>query len=75
MDGRRKSLRKNQALLVPKDKPHSYGASQRDPWTIQWVHFTGEDAAYYLTLLQGGFTLNIQPDLTAKIDRLFAEAY
>lgn len=75
IDGRRRPLRKNQALLVPQNKPHAYGASQRDPWTIQWVHFTGEDAAYYLTLLNSGFTLNIHPELTAKIDRLFAEAY
>jgi AraC family transcriptional regulator of arabinose operon len=75
MDGRRRTLRKNQALLVPKDKPHTYGASQRDPWTIQWVHFVGEDASYYLTLLDGGFTLNLHPDLTSKIDGLFAEAY
>jgi AraC-like DNA-binding protein len=75
IDGRRRPLRKNQALLVPQDKPHAYGASQRDPWTIQWVHFTGEDAPYYLTLLNGGFTLNIHPELTAKIDRLFSEAY
>src|ERR1700722_10862761 len=75
IDGRRKPLRRNQALLVPRDKPHAYGASQRDPWTIQWVHFTGEDAAYYLTLLRGGFTLNIHPDLTPKIDQLFGEVY
>ena len=67
----RKPLRRNQALLVPRDKPHGYGASQRDPWTIQWVHFTGEDAAYYLTLLRGGFTLNIHPDLMPKIEQLF----
>ncbi len=75
IDGRRKPLRSNQALLVPRDKPHAYGASQRDPWTIQWMHFTGEDAAYYLTLLRGKSTLNIDPDLMGKVEQLFTEAY
>ncbi len=75
LDGRRRQLRRNQALLVPKDKAHIYGASQRDPWTIQWVHFTGEDAPYYLTLMRSGFTLNIQPDLIPRIERLFHDAY
>ena len=75
IDGGRKILRRNQALLVPKDRPHRYGASQRDPWTIQWVHFVGEDAPYFLTLLRSGFILPIHPDLTPKIDRLFEDAY
>jgi len=75
LDGRRKVLRKNQALLMPRNKPHAYGASRREPWTIQWVHFTGEDAPYYLTLLGNVFTLNIHPDLLPKIEGLFAESY
>jgi AraC-like DNA-binding protein len=75
VEGKRKILRRNQALLMPRDKPHQYGASQSDPWTIQWVHFTGEDAPYYLTLLRGEHTLNIHPELTPKIDRLFSDAY
>jgi AraC-like DNA-binding protein len=25
------------------DRPHSYGASEETPWTIVWVHFTGEE--------------------------------
>jgi AraC-like DNA-binding protein len=76
IDGRRKMLQRNRALLIPRNKAHSYGASRTDPWTIQWVHFLGEDASYYLTLLKSGdFTLPIYPELTQKIDRLFADAY
>jgi AraC family transcriptional regulator of arabinose operon len=76
INGRRKNLQRNRALLIPKDQAHSYGASRKDPWTIQWIHFLGEDAPYYLTLLKrDDFTLPIYPDLASKIDRLFADAY
>jgi AraC-like DNA-binding protein len=33
------------AMLLPADRPHAYGASQADPWTLWWFHFTGADAA------------------------------
>lgn len=36
----------NQALLIPKDSPHSYGALEDVPWTIYWVHFSGSIADY-----------------------------
>lgn len=29
---------------------HGYGASEADPWTIQWAHFNGRDAASLLAL-------------------------
>ena len=68
IDGRRKTLQRNRALLIPKGKAHSYGAGRTEPWTIQWVHFLGEDASYYLTLLKRDeFTLPIHPELARKI--------
>jgi AraC-like DNA-binding protein len=32
-------------VLLPADRPHAYAASQDDPWTLWWFHFTGADAA------------------------------
>lgn len=29
---------------------HGYGAAERDPWTIQWVHFNGRQASALLAL-------------------------
>jgi AraC-like DNA-binding protein len=75
ISGRRKTIKRGQALLIPKDQPHAYGASLRDPWTIQWLHFAGEDTPCYLTRLRGEFTLAIQPELVSKLDQLFASAY
>lgn len=32
------------AVLIPAGRAHAYGASQDDPWTLWWFHFTGADA-------------------------------
>jgi AraC-like DNA-binding protein len=39
------------------------------------VHFVGDDAPYFPTLLKSGFTLSVHPALTPKLERLFAGAY
>jgi AraC-like DNA-binding protein len=33
------------ALVIPRSVPHSYGASDSQPWTIWWCHLDGTDAA------------------------------
>ncbi|WP_026922243.1 AraC family transcriptional regulator [Glycomyces arizonensis] len=33
------------AVVLPADRPHAYGASRSDPWTLWWFHFVGADAA------------------------------
>lgn len=32
-------------VLLPADRPHTYGAAPENPWTLWWFHFTGTDAA------------------------------
>ncbi|NKI27576.1 AraC family transcriptional regulator [Arenibacter sp. 6A1] len=31
----------NQFFIIPKNTKHSYGAQNRNPWTIYWMHFDG----------------------------------
>ncbi|WP_026932571.1 helix-turn-helix domain-containing protein [Glycomyces tenuis] len=33
------------AVVLPAERPHTYGASKSDPWTLWWFHFAGADAA------------------------------
>jgi AraC-like DNA-binding protein len=41
----------NEFLVIPADMPHKYGADEKSPWTIHWVHFKGIQAPYFSALL------------------------
>lgn len=34
----------NTYYIIPKNTPHSYNSEPNNPWSIYWVHFTGEMA-------------------------------
>jgi len=51
------------AILIAPGQPHSYGADTRDPWTIVWAHFRGEELAAwwrFLGLPEGGGILAVR---------------
>lgn len=74
IDGHQGELYPRQALLIPRGRPHSYAADERRPWTIHWVHFTGEDAAYFSSLLPAGLhVIPVAPTARPKLERLFHE--
>ncbi len=37
----------NQYFILPPHLPHAYGADKQNPWTIYWIHYTGQHAAIY----------------------------
>lgn len=41
-------VEQNQAIVVPAGAGHSYGTTKREPWSIYWAHFRGEEASAYL---------------------------
>ncbi len=41
----------NDFIIIPPNTQHSYGADMDNPWSIYWVHFTGDLANYYFNLL------------------------
>ena len=34
-------------VIIKENTPHSYYADEKDPWTIYWVHFTGDLSAFF----------------------------
>ncbi len=36
----------NHFLLIPPSIPHRYGANEKDPWSIYWLHFVGSRSEY-----------------------------
>ena len=47
VDGVLFTLAANEALCIPARCPHRYEADRAAPWSLVWVHFTGEDCAFY----------------------------
>lgn len=41
------------AVIIPPHTPHTYLADEQDPWSIWWVHVTGEDMPELLPSLLG----------------------
>lgn len=47
-------VKQNDFFIIPADTPHRYGADDKDPWSIYWLHFAGNDAGFYYRLLTKG---------------------
>lgn len=47
LDGRRHDVGPNTYFILPACRPHAYGASADNPWTIYWIHFSGALAPHY----------------------------
>ena len=75
LQGQRQSLAPGQALFIPRALPHAYGADDLDPWSIHWLHFLGEDAPYFFTLLRrDNPVVPVAEDLMPRLQGLFTEA-
>ena len=48
VDGRRYEVGPDTFFILPAGLPHSYGASDDNPWTIYWIHFSGTLASEYM---------------------------
>lgn len=44
-------MRQGDAVLLPPDRKHQYGADAGRPWSILWVHFEGEGSEDYHRML------------------------
>ncbi|KDN55594.1 hypothetical protein FEM21_11960 [Flavobacterium seoulense] len=45
INGKTIQLQPNSAFIIPQNTPHKYGSSLNDPWSIYWIHFSGNYAA------------------------------
>ncbi|MBL7160975.1 MAG: AraC family transcriptional regulator [Anaerolineales bacterium] len=76
IDGKREVVDANQALVIPRNTPHIYGASDDAPWSIHWAHFMGTVSDYFPHLLPDGvYTMAVAPDTIEVLERLFHECY
>lgn len=63
--GQQYNVRADQYIILPPGIPHTYAADASHPWTIYWIHFTGEHAAFYC---EGALTpRDITPAVNSRI--------
>lgn len=69
-------LSENQAFIIPANEAHVYGADIRNPWSIYWLHFKGQNTYMFNSII--GKLLSIQEsDNSRYSDRmvLFEDMY
>ena len=43
-NGHKQQIEANQYVVIPSDKEYSYGADNKNPWSIYWIYFDGTKA-------------------------------
>lgn len=47
LDKKRYHVTQNQFFILPEHESHAYGSLEDDPWSIYWLHFKGDMAAFF----------------------------
>lgn len=66
--GVRHDIAAGDVVFIGPGEPHSYGADDDDPWTIEWAHFSGtETHSWREAVVKNGFFLHLHPAAPAGI--------
>ncbi|OQP63977.1 AraC family transcriptional regulator [Niastella vici] len=73
---KKRPIKPSTLFIIPASMPHRYGSSEKEPWTIYWIHFKGEAASSFVDHMQKQFPKG-QSHLTFNENRikLFEEIY
>ena len=76
VNNKTQKIDKNQFFILEKNVSHEYGADKQSPWSIYWLHFTGEKASIFSSIFNQ--ILNIAPVEGHRIQErisIFEEIY
>jgi AraC-like DNA-binding protein len=66
--GHRHEVSPGDVVFIGPDEPHSYGADDEHPWTIEWTHFSGIELPSWREAIVGDhFFLRLHPAAPASI--------
>ncbi|GAB6007853.1 AraC family transcriptional regulator [Dysgonomonas reticulitermitis] len=63
--GKEYQVSANQYFILPAGHAHSYGANEKNPWTIYWIHFKGKLAPHFAK--QCIHPIEINPNIHSRI--------
>lgn len=62
-------LKENQFFILPANEKHVYGAESKNPWSIYWLHFKGDNVWMFDSVF--GKVINVdQTDKSRQADRI-----
>ena len=81
--GKEYRIEQNQYIIIPANEPYAFGADEKDPWTIYWLHFRGKmSASFYpqhpnpVSILPGEYSrLQDRTQLFEEIYSCFSMGY
>lgn len=75
-EGDRHILKENSFFIIPEKKGHVYGADGKNPWSIYWFHFKGDNVGMFEPVIGELINLDVS-DTSRQQDRfqLFNEIY
>jgi AraC-like DNA-binding protein len=72
----KRKVYKDQFFIIPAHEPHKYGSEETFPWTIYWIHFSGEISNKFLRSNFSIIDLNsAENQRNDRRIRLFEEIY
>lgn len=76
-NGERHPVKAGDLIALPVDTPHEYGSDQSHPWTLYWVHFSGDHAPLYWQHIAPGDTpcvvpIGLHPKMISDFETLFS---
>lgn len=76
INNQRIKVGKDQFFIIQAETPHIYAAAEQNPWSIYWIHFTGEKSDTFKSFYNKLHTIDESPNARFK-DRiqLFEEIY
>jgi len=76
VNNKKYEINRNQFFILEKNVYHEYGADRQSPWSIYWMHFTGEKASIFSSIFNQA--LDIAPSEGDRIQErisIFEEIY
>ena len=69
-------LTKNQVFIIPANQEHKYGADAKNPWSIYWIHFKGDNVDLFSSIIGQRISIE-ESDKSRYSDRFlfFEEIY
>lgn len=69
VNGVKHDVNKEEFFIIEANTPHSYGTYESKPWSIYWIHFTGEKSHLFKSIYNKVIKIDEAPEARYK-DRL-----